>query len=160
MEFFTKNESGEFIAASDSQIEDLFKERSDKIVSKKLASVREKELERLRPELEKQIREETTSKLKEELKTEIEGEYKTKLEEATKAQDELNIQLRRKTIAAEYGFKPETEEFLGNGTEDEMRAKADTLKNSFGNPAVNYPDKSPGEPNSESLEKYGLDVKI
>lgn len=154
--FYLKNESGEFIEATDSDYEEAFRERSDKIVSKRLAASVQNALEKEKPEFIKQLREEESSKIRKE----VEDELKPKIDEAEHRASDLQTQLRRKTIAAEYGFKPEAEEFLGDGTEDEMRAKADTLKNSFGAPKVEFPDKSNGEPDSESLQKYGLDVKI
>ena len=162
MQFYIKNESGEFTAASESQIEDAFRERSDAIVSKRLASIKDKELEKARPEFEKKVREEVTAGIEKTLREQIEGEYKGKLEEADKAIAEKDILLRRKTIAAEYGFKPDAEEFLGNGTDDEMRAKADTLKNTFGanSGGGDLPNKTGTEPPSETAEQYGLDIKI
>lgn len=153
MQFYTKNEEGEFVEATESQIEDQFRERSDRIVRKKLASIRESEMEKMRPEIEAKLREEAMPKLEEEVKKKIEGEFKTQLEEVAKSRDELDMKFRRKTIAAEYGFKPETEEFLGTGTDDEMRAKADILKSNFkiatGN-NENLPEKKGAEPTSAS----------
>lgn len=155
--FFLKNESGEFVEATDSDYEEAFRERSEKIIAKKLPSSLEKALAEERPAFVEKIRKEEASKIREE----VENEFKPKLDEAEKKAGNLETQLRRKTIAAEYGFKPETEEFLGNGSEEEMRAKADTLKNSFASAQTgNFPDKQPGEPGSESLKKYGLDVKV
>lgn len=143
MQVYIKNEAGEYAEATDSQIEELFQTRSEKIVAKKLATAREKELERIRPELEEQIRKESLEKLTTEATEKAREDVKTQLDALTKERDDLSARLRRKTIAAEYGFKPETEEFLGTGTDEEMRAKADTLKNSFGPSSSNatFPDK-------------------
>lgn len=154
--FYLRNESGDFIEATESDYEEAFRERSDKIISKRLAISVKNALEKEKPEfLEKLRREETST-----IRKEIEAEAQSKIDEAEKRVGDLENRLRRKTIAAEYGFKPEAEEFLGNGTEEEMRAKADTLKNSFAVGGGNYPEKHNVEPGSESLEKYGLDVKI
>lgn len=150
MEFFTKNTAGEFVAATDSQIEELFRERSDRIVSKKLAAAKDKELERLRPEIESRITKETTERLEKEINERIAGEYKTKFEQLETEKKDLDIKLRRKTIAAANGFKPELEEFLGQGTDEEMQAKADILKK---NSAANSTNSS--FPNKEPADKAG-----
>jgi len=144
MQFYTKNDAGEVIEATPAQIEELFKEKSDKIVAKKLAIAKEKELEKIRPELEEQIRKETTDKIR----AEVEAETKTKLDEATKGWKDAEMRIRRKTIAAEYGFKPDVEEFLGNGTDEEMRAKADALKSNFGSQTTSttFPEKKTTNP--------------
>ena len=160
MQFYTKDDSGEYSEATDSQIEELFQSRSDKIVAKKLAIAREKELERIRPELEEQIRKDFTPKLEEEVKAKLTDEWQGKLNEAEKRANTLDVALRRKTIAAEYGFKPEAEQFLGEGTDDEMRAKADTLKSSFTTPMTNVPDKSSTEPQSKLQQETGLNIVV
>lgn len=136
MNFYVKKDSGEYAPATDTDVEELFKERSDKIVSAKLKSRQEK----LRSEIEAELRGELSDKLKEELsatikaetRKEVETEYQTKLSKSESKAKELDIKLRRKAIAAEYGFKANAEEFLGDGTDEEMRAKADMLKESFG----------------------------
>lgn len=160
MQFYTKDDSGEYSEATDSQIEELFQARSEKIIAKKLAIAREKELERIRPELEEQIRKDFAPKLEAEAAEKAKAEWEPKLTEATNRANQLDVALRRKTIAAEYGFKPEAEQFLGEGTDDEMRSKADTLKNSFSQPEVNYPDKQSTEPQSKLLQETGLDIKV
>ena len=161
MQFYTKDDSGEYAEATDSQIEELFQARSEKIIAKKLAIAREKELERIRPELEEQIRKDYYPKLEEEAKEKAKAELEPKLHEAENRANELDVALRRKTIAAEYGFKPEAEQFLGNGTDDEMRSKADTLKNSFAAQGMpNAPDKQSTEPESKLLQETGLDIRV
>lgn len=153
MQFYIKNDSGEYTEANDQQIESLFEERSAKIVSKKLAIAKEKELERIRPELEDRIRDELSDRLRTELKEEISGEYQTKLDDLAKAKNELDVKLRAKTIAAEYGFEAKMEEFLGTGSDDEMRAKADILKTGLKTakaPEGAYPGKESVAPPSES----------
>ncbi len=160
MQFYTKDDSGEYSEATDSQIEELFQSRSEKIIAKKLAIAREKELERIRPELEEQIRKDFTPKLEAEATEKAKAEFESKLAEANKRADSLDVALRRKTIAAEYGFKPEAEQFLGDGTDDEMRSKADTLKNSFSQSDANYPEKQSTEPQSKLLQETGLDIKV
>ena len=160
MQLFIKNESGEFQAATESQLDEVFREKSGFFVSKRLNETREKEAEKLRPELEKKIHDELEPKLKEEAKAAAEAEFMPKLEEATKRAEDAELALRRKTIAAEYGFKAETEEFLGNGTEDEMRAKADKLKESFATTEPEAPRKETATPKSSVLESTGLDIRI
>jgi len=161
MQFYTKDDSGEYTEATDSQIEELFQARSEKIIAKKLAIAREKELERIRPELEEQIRKDYYPKLEEEAKEKAKEEFEPKLHEAENRANELDVALRRKTIAAEYGFKPEAEQFLGNGTDDEMRSKADTLKNSFATQGMpNAPEKQSTEPESKLHQETGLDIRV
>lgn len=160
MQFYTKDESGEYVEATDSQVEELFQARSEKIIAKKLAIARERQKEEIRPEIEEQIRKEFAPKLEAEAKEKAEGIFKTRLDEANARAEKLDVALRRKTIAAEYGFKPETEQFLGDGSEEDMRAKADTLKNSFGAPAINAPEKTSTEPVSELQQKTGLNIVV
>lgn len=156
MQFYIKNESGEFVEAN-KEVENEFRRMSDPIVARRIAEKMETELNKARPDFEKKVR----GEVEEELRKTIATEYEGKLAEATKKYEDLDVALRRKTIAAEYGFKPESEEFLGSGTDEEMRAKADTLKNTFSTPAqTQTPDKTDGAPQSKLLDKYGLDIKI
>ena len=158
-EFYIKNEAGEFIEADD-KVDERFREKSDKIVSERLNKLREKEISKVRDEVEKEVREKTTETIKTEVRGEVEKEFQAKLDEAQAKNKELETKFRRKSIAAEYGFKPETEEFLGNGTEDEMRKKADTLKNSFASDGkFNAPDKET-KTISKIKETTGLDIKL
>lgn len=160
MQFYTKDESGDYIEATDGQIEELFRSRSEKIVAKKLAVAREKMTEELRPEIEAQVRKDVTSKIEEEAREKAVSEYQGKLDEANNRVNELDVALRRKTIAAEYGFKPEAEQFLGSGSDDDMRAKADTLKSSFGQTEANYPEKQSTEPMSKLQQETGLNIVV
>lgn len=161
MQLYTKNDSGEFHLATEEQLSEAFKEKSDPIVARRIAAIRDKELEAARPEFEKKVRAELETKLKAEAEATVKSEYEGKLAEANKAKEEAELGLRRKTIAAEYGFKAEAEKFLGNGTEEEMRANADALKANFGtNTGPAEPEKTSATPISEAAEKYGLDVKI
>lgn len=160
MQLYTKNSTGEFELATEAELSEAFKEKSHAIVARRIEEIRESEvskaLEKAKPELEKNLREELTAKIK----SEVEEEFKPKLDEAEKAKGELEVALRRKTVAAEYGFKPEAEEFLGNGSEEEMRAKADALKKNFSTPAPEPPEKKTAELKSSTYEKTGLDIKI
>ena len=73
---------------------------------------------------------------------------------------ELENKLLRRDILSEYGLKPDAEEFLGDGTAEEMRARADKLKGGFAHQDIIVPEKTSGEPKSRTQEEYGLDVKI
>ena len=154
--FYKKTEEGEFIEA-DKDVDELFRQKSSDIVSSKLSKAKEK----LRDEIEDEVRSNALETIKTEVKTEIENEYKIKLEESESKAKQLDIKLRRKTIAAEYGFKPETEEFLGNGSDDEMRAKADTLKSSFSVNASSPSMEKQAEPKVSKLQqRTGITVEI
>lgn len=161
MNFYVKNESGEFTEATEEQISELFKEKSDKIVSAKLKSRQEKlrgEIEaELRSQLSETIKGELSETIKAEARKEVESEYQQKLSDSESKAKELDIKLRRKTIAAEYGFKMDAEQFLGDGTDEEMRAKADVLKDSFGsgnNAGVGL-DKKTSEPQDSGCVRLG-----
>lgn len=158
--FYKKTDEGEYVEA-DKDVDELFRQKSSEIVSGKLAKAREKETAKIREEIEDEVRNNALETIKSEVRAEIENEYKPKLEESESRVRQLDIQLRRKTIAAEYGFKPETEQFLGDGNEDDMRAKADTLKTSFalGNNSISMEKQS--EPAVSKLqEKTGIKVEI
>lgn len=156
MELYARNESGEFHPATDAQIEDLFRERSDRIVARRVAVYRanelENELEKLKPEIEEKVRKETSEKLESEITERVKAEYDKELSEARNANKDLEVKLRRKTIAAEYGFKAELEDFLGDGSDDEMRAKADILKSNSANSTAEatFPEKKDVAPKNES----------
>ncbi len=152
-EIYIKNEDGEYVKPSANQLEEVFREKSDAIVSGRLKKIRDKETIKIREEIEAEVRKNATDSLRQEVKTELEKEYTSKLNKLeTKAKEAENkakqseTALRRKAIAAEYGFKPETEQFLGDGNDEEMRAKADTLKNSFQSEQTpaNAPEKQTG----------------
>ena len=153
--FYKQNDDGEYIEA-DKDVEELFKQKSGDIVSSKLGKAKEK----IRAEIEDEVRESALETMKSEARKELEEEYKVKLEASESKAQQLDIQLRRKTIAAEYGFKPEAEEFLGSGSDDEMRAKADTLKNSFGGNGKIEVEKNNEPKVSKLQEKTGIRVEI
>lgn len=156
--FYTKNEAGEYEEA-DALVEEGYREQSDKIVRKKLAQEREKVEARIRNEIEKSVREESESKIKGELRSEVEEQYKQKLTESESKAKQLDIALRRKTIAAEYGFKPEVETFLGDGDDDDMRAKADILKDSI-SLGIKAPEKKTTIEDSATVKRTGVRVSI
>lgn len=153
--FYKQNDAGEYIEA-DQDVDDLFRQKSGEIVSAKMAKAKEK----LREEIEDEVRSNALETIKSEAKAELETEYKEKLESSESKVRQLDIALRRKTIAAEYGFKPETEQFLGDGNEDDMRAKADTLKNSFASSGTVQMEKSAEPKVSKMQQKTGITVEI
>ena len=153
--FYKQTDDGEYVEA-DKDVDELFRQKSSEIVSSKLTKAKEK----IRSEIEDEVRESALKTIKGEAKKELEDEYKIKLEESETKARQLDIALRRKTIAAEYGFKPETEQFLGDGSDDDMRAKADALKSSFsGGEAARIEKQS--EPSVSKLqESTGIVVEI
>ena len=153
--FYKQNDEGEYVEA-DKDVDDLFRQKSSDIVSAKLAKAKE----RIRSEIADEVRANALETIKGEAKQELEAEYKTKLEESESKARQLDIALRRKTIAAEYGFKPEAEEFLGNGSDDDMRAKADTLKNSFSVNNLTSMEKQSEPKVSKLQESTGIRVEI
>lgn len=154
--FYKKTEEGEYVEA-DNDVDELFRQKSSDIVSAKLTKAKEK----IRDEIEDEVRKSTLETIKGEARHEIEAEYKPKLEESESKIRQLDIKLRRKTIAAEYGFKPEAEEFLGDGDDDAMRAKADTLKNSFTSNSGSVSMEKSSEPKVSKLQqKTGITVEI
>lgn len=140
--FYVKNDSGEFVEPTEQQIDEFYKTKSERIIARKLADERDK----FRAKIDEELRKEVSEKIKAEARKEVEAEYQQKVSEAESRVQDLDIQLRRKKIANEYGFKPEAEDFLGNGTDDEMRAKADVLKNGFSS-----------EPSSKGLKKQSTE---
>lgn len=154
--FYKQDENGEYIEA-DKDVDELFRQKSSDIVSSKLTKAKEK----LREEIEDEVRANALETVRSEVKQELEVDYTKKLEESESKARQLDIKLRRKTIAAEYGFKPEAEEFLGEGSDDDMRAKADTLKTSFGSISGNVSVDKQAEPKVSKLqEKTGIRVEI
>lgn len=153
--FYKQNDAGEYVEA-DNDVDELFRQKSGDIVSSKLAKAKEK----IRAEIEDEVRNSALETIKSEAKQELEGEYKAKLEESESKAKQLDIALRRKTIAAEYGFKPETEQFLGDGSDDDMRAKADTLKESFGTNGNIALVKETGPSVSKLQQQTGITVEI
>jgi hypothetical protein len=157
--FYKLNEAGEY-AEADNDVEELFRSRSDEIIRKKLDKARERETEKIRTEIEDDVRKSALETIKGELRNEIESEYRPKLEASEAKAHQLDIALRRKTIAAEYGFKPDTEQFLGDGDEDDMRAKADVLKASFSS-SNTAPLEKISEPKVSKLQQStGITVEI
>ena len=157
--FYKLNDAGEY-AEADNEVEDLFRTRSDEIIRKKLEKARERETDKIRAEIEEEVRANSLETIKNELRTEIESEYKPKLEASEAKAHQLDIALRRKTIAAEYGFKSDAEQFLGDGSDDDMRAKADVLKASFAI-SGNTPIEKQSEPAVSKLQKQtGITVEI
>ncbi len=157
-EFYIKNDEGEFVEADD-KVEERFREKSDKIVSERLNKVREKETAKIREEVEREVREKTTDSIKSEARSEVEKEYQDRLAKAEAETKELDVKLRRKSIAAEYGFKPEAEKYLGNGSDEEMRKEADNLKTSFAkDTSFNAPDKQANNGESKAKASTGLDI--
>ncbi len=153
--FYKQTDNGEYVEA-DKDVDELFRQKSSDIVSSKLAKAKEK----IKTEIEDEVRSTALETIKVEAKQELEEEYKSKLEESENKARQLDIALRRKTIAAEYGFKPETEQFLGDGNDEDMRAKADTLKASFAvNGSISLEKQS--EPSVSKLQqKTGIVVDI
>lgn len=157
--FYKLNDAGEYTEA-DNEVEELFRSRSDEIIRKKLEKARERETGKIRSEIEEEVRANSLETIKNEVRTEIESEYKPKLEASEAKAQQLDIALRRKTIAAEYGFKTDAEQFLGNGSDDEMRAKADVLKASFATSGSTTIEKQ-AEPSVSKLQKQtGITVEI
>ena len=153
--FYKKTDDGEFVEA-DKDVDELFREKSFGIVAEKL----KKEKEKFRAEVADEVRASALETIKGEAKQELEAEYKEKLDSLEAKNKTLDTALRRKTIAAEYGFKPETEQFLGDGDDEDMRAKADTLKTSFAsNPSA--PIEKAYEPVVSKLQQQtGITVEI
>lgn len=159
-EFYKLNEAGDYIDA-DSDVEELFKQKSEKIVASKLKGAREKEEAKIREEIEADVRKNAAEQIKAETKAELEEQFNKKLSESEKQNRELDVRLRRKTIAAEYGFDPSAEQFLGDGDDDDMRAKADTLKSAFAASGSNTALEKQTEPSvSKTQQKTGITVQI
>ena len=121
MILYTKDADGN---ESEVNVDDLFKDRKERWVKTETAKMRE--------EVEKTLRDELTTSITKSTEDKVRKEFQTKLDDATAKNTQLETTIRQKTIAAEYGFKPGTEKYLGEGTEEDMRKEADNLKNSFG----------------------------
>lgn len=157
-EFYIKNENGEFVEADD-KVEERFREKSAKIVSARLNEAREKETAKIKDEVEKEVREKTTDAIRSEVRGEVEKEFQPKIDELEAKNKELGVQIRRKTIAAEFGFKPEAEKYLGEGSDDDMRKEAENLKKSFESDSdFNAPEKQTQEKTSKLAEETGLNI--
>lgn len=146
--YFTKGENDEYQEAT---VDDMFKERHDRWVKT--------ESTRIREDVEKSLRDELAPTITKEAEDKIKSELQPKLDAAVQKAQQLETSLRQKTIAAEYGFKPGTEKYLGNGTEEEMRKEADLLKSSF-NGTTKAPDKETGSGKSATQQRTGIKVEI
>lgn len=140
MIFYIK-EGESYVEATDDQVLTRFKERIDRIKSSEAKKVREELETTVRDELTPKITKELEKDLTKTLTEKLEGDYKSKLQDAEKKVQENEVKIRQKTLAAEYGFKPDMESFLGTGTEDEMRANADKLKENVGVVTSKPPEK-------------------
>lgn len=140
MQFYKKDGDG-FTEVGEEDFKQIFKERLDRIKVQQEADVRKEIEQKFRDEFTPKLTEELTTKLTGTITQKLEGDFKTKIEEATKKSAELETKIRQKTIAAEYGFKSDLESFLGEGDEDDMRAKADVLKTTAGNVTTKPPEK-------------------
>lgn len=159
-EFYIKNENGEFVEADD-KVEERFREKSAKIVSARLNEAREKETAKIKDEVEKEVREKTTDAIRYEVRGEVEKEFQPKIDELEAKNKELGVQIRRKTIAAEFGFKPEAEKYLGEGSDDDMRKEAENLKKSFESDSnFDAPEKQTQEKTSKLAEETGLNIVL
>lgn len=158
MQLYIKSSNGEYHETQESDIASWLSPRLEKVrkdtADKTTAEVKEK----LKDELTKSLTQELTDKLTKDITKTVEEEYKPKLNEVQNKLTAAETQIRQKTIAAEYGFKPELESFLGEGTDDDMRAKADILKesNSTGTP----PNKSTDDKVSSTQKSTGVIVEI
>lgn len=148
-QFYTKNEEGEFVEAS-----------PDAVLADRKRRWEKTESGRIREEVTAAVREELNRDIDNEVSEKVKKEYQPRLDAANSKISELEIGMRRKTIAFEYGFKPELEKYLGSGSEDEMRAEADTLKNSFGSAASTSAEKTTQPMLSDVQEKTGVKVII
>lgn len=148
MILYTKDADGN---ESEVNVDDLFKDRKERWVKTETAKMRE--------EVEKTLRDELTTSITKSTEDKVRKEFQTKLDDATAKNTQLETTIRQKTIAAEYGFKPGTEKYLGTGTEEEMRKEADNLKNNFG-AAPKAPEKQTGSGISETQKRTGIHVDI
>lgn len=151
MQFYIKSDDGNFAEATQEQVDGTFKERFERF--------KRSEASNIRTEVEETVRKELTPTLKQELEQQIKADFQPKLDEAETKAKQLDIQLRQKTIAAEFGFKPETEKYLGDGTEEDMRKEAETLKSSFSS-TIQGPDKTTHSGKSEVQTRTGIQVVI
>jgi len=147
VQFYTKGEDGSFAEVTQEQLEGEFKPRFERF--------KKTEAPKIRTEVEESIRKELTPKLTDEIKKQLDDEYKPKLEAAESKATKLEITVRQKTIAAEYGFKSDLESFLGDGTDDEMRAKADVLKSTGHAATTTTPEKT-----TTNQAKQGFVTKV
>lgn len=131
MKFYKEDSNGEFIEATKNDLDGYFKEESSRIVSSRLASMKEKYMAEAKAEADTKIREDLKKEITPEIEKTMSDKFKGQIADLEKSLSDANATIKRKTIAAEYGFKSDMEEFLGSGTDDEMRARADKLKDGF-----------------------------
>ena len=143
MIFYIKD-GEDFKEATDDQVLSRFKERIDRIKSSTAKEVEAELDKKLRAELTPKLTEDLTKSLTTSITEKLESDYKSKLDEAEKKANDSEIKVRQKTITAEYGFKSDMESFLGTGTEEEMRANADKLKDNMGVVKPKPPEKETG----------------
>ena len=157
MQFYIKGDDDKFVEATQEQI--------DKTVKGRINQAREAAINETKESLTKSLTEdltkELTTKLTESITSEVEGQYKPKVEEAEAQVKTLTNQVNQKTVAAEYGFKPELEKYLGEGSQDDMRKEADTLKKNLAAGGGPAPEKQPGGDSTTPIQdKTGIKVEI
>ncbi len=119
--FYVKTSNNQYTVATTEQIDNLFKEESDRIIAGKAKRMREK----LRKEVESELREELLPKLEFEATQKVAATHNQDLkDEITR----LKVQICKKDILLEYNFCPEAEKLIADGTKEEMRTQAKTLK--------------------------------
>ena len=118
--YYIKGDDDNYVEAN---ADDIFKDRHDRWVKT--------ESDKIRGDVEKSVREELEPSIRKEIEENIRGEYQPKLDAVESEKKKLDIALRQKTIAAEYGFKPGTEKYLGEGTDEDMRKEAENLNSNF-----------------------------
>lgn len=146
--YYTQGENGEY---SEVDAESMFQERKSRW--------QQTETSKIRTEVEASLRDELTPTIEKEQRSIIEKEFQPKLEDAQKVNTALETQLRQKTIAAEYGFKPGTEKYLGEGSEEDMRKEADNLKEHFAT-STTPPEKKTSSGESAIQKRTGIAVKV
>lgn len=146
--YYTKNDAGEFTEVN---TDDMFKERHERWVKNESAKIRE--------DVEKSVRDELTKTITEQADKSASEKYQPQIDDLKSKNEELETTIRQKTIAAEYGFKPGTEKYLGTGSEEDMRKEADNLKEQFGGGAAAPNRQQPGEA-SAIQTRTGVKVTI
>ena len=148
MTYYTKNDAGEFTEVN---TDDMFKERHDRWVKNESAKIRE--------DVEKSVHDELTKTITEQADKSASEKYQPQIDELKTKNEELETTIRQKTIAAEYGFKPGTEKYLGTGTDEDMRKEADNLKEKFGGGATAPNRQQPGK-TSAIQTRTGVKITI
>ena len=146
--YYTKNDAGEFTEVN---TDDMFKERHERWVKNESAKIRE--------DVEKSVRDELTNTITERAEKDAKEKYQPQIDDLTSKNKDLETTILQKTIAAEYGFKPGTEKYLGTGTEEDMRTEADNLKEKFGGGATAPNRQQPGKA-SAIQTRTGVKVTI